>query len=130
GASRARRVVTLGSPHHGSDVASLGSVLSGASCREACQELAPGSALLGRLNRDDETPPGPRWISIWTRDDQVVSPPSSARLSGALDISLQDLCPGRRVAHGQLPSDAAVQALVLDAIAVELPTRPQRCPVS
>jgi len=129
GRSRARRVVTLGSPHHGTDVAALAAVVSPGSCPAACRELAPDSGLLGRLNRGDETPPGPRWVSIWTTDDEVVTPPSSARLGGALDLVVQEVCPGRRVGHGELPTDPAVQALVLDAVAVAAPSTPPGCPV-
>jgi triacylglycerol esterase/lipase EstA (alpha/beta hydrolase family) len=128
GAGKARRVLTLGSPHHGTDLARLG-IVSGTSCPQACQELAPGSELLSRLNRGDETPPGPLWLSIWTVDDQVVTPPTSARLTGAVNVELQKICPGRRVAHSELPSDAAVQALVLDALGVVLPSAPAKCPV-
>ncbi len=128
GAALARRVVTLGSPQHGTEIAGLASVLAPGSCPAACQELAPDSALLGRLNRGDETPPGPRWVSIWSTGDEVVTPPSSASLAGALDIPLQDVCPGRQVGHGQLPTDPAVQALVVAALGVPAPTRPSTCP--
>ncbi len=128
GGSLARRVVTLGSPHHGTDVAGLAQVFAPSSCPAACRDLAPGSDLLGRLNRGDETPEGPAWVSIWTTDDQVVTPPSSARLDGALDIVVQDSCPGRQVAHGQLPTDPAVQAMVLAAIGPGAPTPVRGCP--
>ncbi len=128
GAGRARRVVTLGSPHHGTEIAALASVLAPDSCPPACQELAPDSPLLGRLNRGDETPSGPLWVSIRTTDDQVVTPSSSADLEGALDLVVQDVCPGRQVAHGQLPTDTAVQSLVLDALRVTRPKAPAACP--
>ena len=128
GGSLVRRVVTLGSPHHGTETAGLAAVLSPGSCPAACQELAPDSSLLGRLNRGDETPPGPLWVSVWTTDDEVVTPPSSARLDGALDAVVQEVCPGRRVEHGQLPTDPAVQALVLDALGTARPALPSACP--
>jgi triacylglycerol esterase/lipase EstA (alpha/beta hydrolase family) len=121
GAAEARRIVTLGSPHHGTDVAAVGEVVPGA-CPAACQELAPDSDLLNRLNAGDETPTGPQWVSIWTRVDQVVVPPDSARLAGAHNIEVQDVCQGSRVAHGQLPTDPAVQGMVL----AELGTGPVR----
>jgi triacylglycerol lipase len=129
GAAQARRVVTLGAPQHGTDIAGLAVVLAPGQCPGACQELAPDSPLLGRLNRGDETPPGPRWVSIWTADDDVVTPPDSASLDGAVDVVVQDVCPGRRVEHGQLPTDPAVQALVLSVLGVAAPTAPSRCPV-
>lgn len=130
GGSLARRVVTLGSPQHGTQVAALAEVVAPGSCPAACQELAPGSSLLDRLNGRDETPPGPSWVSIWTRDDEVVTPPETARLDGALDLAVQDLCPGRAVGHGGLPTDRAVQAMVLATLGVAAPAAPAGCPAT
>ena len=58
GKTAARRVLTLGSPHHGTSVAQLGSELGGG-CPAACEQLVPDSDLLRRLNAGDETPDGP-----------------------------------------------------------------------
>jgi triacylglycerol esterase/lipase EstA (alpha/beta hydrolase family) len=112
-ASVVRRVVTLGSPHHGTSLADLvGSVLP-ADCPAGCQELAGGSDLLRRLNAGDETPAGPTWISIWTTQDRTVTPPDSARLRGALNIPVQSVCVDAQVGHGDLPRDPLVDQLVL-----------------
>jgi triacylglycerol lipase len=116
GAARARRIVTLGSPQHGTDLAAVAGLLVPGSCPRACRELVPGSALIAGLNRGDETPAGPQWVSIWTSQDVVVSPPDSARLAGASNVVVQRICPGRAVDHGQLPTDAVVGALVLRAL--------------
>jgi triacylglycerol lipase len=117
GTGLARRIVTLGSPHHGTDLAAIAGVLAPKSCPLACQELAPGSDLLAGLNLGDETPSGPAWVSIWSSQDLVVSPPDSARLDGASNVVVQSICPGRQVDHAQLPTDAVVDALVLRALA-------------
>jgi hypothetical protein len=69
------------------------------------------------INSGDETPDGPEWVSIWTSQDQVVVPPDTARLGGAHNVVVQRICPGRSVDHGQLPTDAVVDALVLRALA-------------
>lgn len=111
GADRARRVVTLGSPHHGADVAGLGAATG--ACPEACRQLAPDSDLLAGL---DETPSGPVWTSIWTGQDETVTPPETSRLAGAVDIEVQDVCADARVSHGQLPGDPLVVGLVLRAL--------------
>jgi triacylglycerol lipase len=129
GAQVTRRVVTLGSPHHGTDVAALAVAVVGSACPTACRQLAPGSPLLDRLNAGDETPAGPRWESIWTTGDELVTPADSARLTGALDVPVQEVCPGRQVGHGQLPSDPAVQQLVLAALGAAPPHRPASCPL-
>jgi triacylglycerol lipase len=107
GAGRARHVVTLGSPHHGTDLLrSLGAATE--ECTGACADMRPGSALLGRLNAGDETPDGPDWVSIFTANDETVTPPTTARLDGARNVRIQDSCPGRRVSHSDLVTDAVV----------------------
>ncbi len=126
GGSVARRIVTLGSPQHGTDLASLASDIAPGSCPEACQQLATDSDLVRSLNSGDETPAGPRWVSIWTTDDKVSVPPETAVLSGALDFSVQSICPGRQVTHGQLPTDPAVMAMVLAQLQRSSPVGPVR----
>ncbi len=124
GGSVARRIVTLGSPHHGSDLASLAADIAPDSCPEACRQLATDSDLVRSLDSRDETPAGPAWVSIWTTDDKVSTPPETAVLRGALDVSVQSVCPGRQVTHGQLPSDPAVIAMVLGELRRTPPATP------
>ncbi|OZD87916.1 lipase [Rhodococcus sp. 05-2256-B2] len=112
GAEQARRIVTLGSPHHGTQVAGLAAQVLPDRCPTACQQLAPDSSVLAGLNSGDETPDGPQWVSIWTELDQVVTPPSSARLDGAIDIPVQSVCADSAVDHGNLPRDPLVGAMV------------------
>jgi pimeloyl-ACP methyl ester carboxylesterase len=123
GAGIARRIVTLGSPHHGTDIAALAGSLLPGRCPTACAELAPNSDLLARLNAK-RMPTGPVWVSLWTDQDQVVTPPDSARLDGALNIPIQSVCADAQVDHSSLPRDRLVQALVLAALAPARPTRP------
>jgi triacylglycerol esterase/lipase EstA (alpha/beta hydrolase family) len=113
GADLARRVVTLGSPHHGTTLADLAGDVAPDRCPVGCQQLATGSDLLRRLNADDETPEGPTWVSIWTEQDATVSPPDSARLDGALNLTVQSVCADARVGHGELPRNPLVQQMVL-----------------
>ncbi|MCW2715416.1 MAG: estB [Frankiales bacterium] len=115
-ASQVRRVVTLGSPHHGTKVAALGQAIAPGACPVACQQLVPGSPLLDQLNDEDETPDGPRWLALWTTQDETVTPPDSARLEGAVNVELQRLCPGISVTHGALPVDPTVTRVVLGAL--------------
>ena len=116
GARQARRIVTLGSPHHGTKVAGLGARFSPGACPVGCQQLAPGSDLLTTL---DESADGPLWTSLWTAQDEVVTPPDSARIDGALAIEVQSVCADAAVTHGQLPGDPLVVGLVERALAVE-----------
>jgi triacylglycerol lipase len=124
GGSVARRIVTLGSPHHGTDLASLGADIAPSACPEACRQLATDSDLIRQLDRGDETPAGPRWVSIWTTDDQIVVPPSSSELDGALGFTLQSVCPGAVISHAELPQHPIVVAAVTRELAVAPPAVP------
>jgi triacylglycerol lipase len=124
GAEVTRRVVTLGSPHHGTSQAALGAEFAGG-CSKACEQLVPDSDLLRRLNASDETPAGPQWVTVRSTSDQVVTPVDSAALSGALNIVVQDLCPGSTVAHGDLPGNPVVLATLASVLGVEIPQEPR-----
>ena len=117
GAEVARRVVTLGSPHHGTTLADLAGDVAPDRCPIGCQQLTTGSPLLFQLNAGDETPPGPSWISIWTTQDETVTPPDSARLDGALNLPVQSICAGAQVNHGQLPRHPVVLGMVVAELA-------------
>jgi triacylglycerol lipase len=129
GASAARRIVTLGSPLHGAQIAGIGSALAPDACPAACRQLAPGSALLDRID-DTKLPDGLPWLSIWTENDETVQPPDSARLDGAVNVPLQGLCPQVRVSHSELPTNPVVTALVLAALGTAPLSAPSRCPSS
>jgi len=122
-AGRVRRVVTLGSPHHGTTLADLAGDVAPGQCPIGCTQLGTASDLLARLNAGDETPVGPTWVSVWTETDQTVTPPDSASLEGALNIPVQSVCPGVEVAHGELPRNPIVQAIVLAELKAGEPTR-------
>jgi triacylglycerol lipase len=112
GVTKARQIITLGSPLHGADLASLGTAFVPGECPTACQQLVPGSALLTSLQQT-AVATRPPWLSLWTTDDQVVQPPDSARLPGAVNVPLQSVCPGARIQHGQLPTAPLVVGIVL-----------------
>ncbi|MDN5918828.1 MAG: lipase [Pseudonocardia sp.] len=115
GATKARRIVTLGSPLHGTTLATLGSTFAPDACPQACRQLAPGSSLLTELDADRVGAQVP-WLSLWTTGDETVTPPDSARLDGATNVELQQLCAGAQVSHSGLPTDEAVTGLVLRAL--------------
>ena len=119
----ARRVLTLGSPQHGTSQAALGAEFAG-SCSAACEQLVPDSDLLRRLNAGDETPAGPLWATVRSTNDQVVTPVDSAALSGALNIVVQDVCPGSSASHGDLPSNPVVLAALSSVLGVDTPRVP------
>lgn len=112
GAAKARRVVTLGSPLNGTSLAGAGAVAVPDACPPACRQIASGSAELAELARAGVGGALP-WLSVWTTDDETVTPPDTARLAGAENVAVQDLCAGARIGHGDLPTDPAVVGLVL-----------------
>jgi triacylglycerol lipase len=126
GASLARRVISLGSPQHGTELASVGSLLPSA-CPTACQQLATGSSILAALNAGDETPAGPQFLSLWTTHDDVVVPPDSAELAGAVNLTVQSLCASDTVDHSGLPGDPVVQRIVIAALGVTLAAATPGC---
>lgn len=115
GAAKARRVITLGAPLGGTTVAAAGAATVPDACPIACRQLAPGSAELAELARARVGSAVP-WLSVWSTDDQTVTPPDTARLPGAVNLAVQDVCRGARVDHGGLPNDPAVVGLVLRAL--------------
>ncbi|HVM41537.1 MAG TPA: lipase, partial [Acidimicrobiia bacterium] len=110
-------LVMLGTPNHGTAPAQ-GVGLFGR-CHPSCWQMAPGSAFLEALNRDDETPGDVSYTSVYSLNDELVQPAypeATAALDGASNVLMQELCPGRPVEHVQLVGDAAVAAVVLDAL--------------
>jgi hypothetical protein len=122
GSHKARRVITLGSPFHGTLVAGSAAGFAPGACPLACQQLVPGSSLLAGLAAG--VPARLRWLSLWTTDDTTVSPPDSARLAGAVDVPIQSVCPAQRISHSQLPTSRVATAMVLAAIGTGPIARP------
>jgi len=120
GAQKARRVVLLGTPNHGTEIAELATSFDPSVCEGACAQLGPRSSFLQDLNSGDETPAGPSYYSIWTASDLTVTPPQSAELEGAINIRLQDACRSARTAHGELVTDPLALGLVKEALQGEL----------
>ncbi len=127
GARLARRVVALGAPQHGTLLAEAGTLVP-STCPLACQQLAPDSAVLRALNAGSEVPAGPRFFAIWTTHDDVVLPPDSARLAGAVNTTVQSICPTDPVEHSGLPADPVVQELVVADLAPRPLPVPPGCP--
>jgi triacylglycerol lipase len=115
GADIARRVVTLGSPNAGAGQNQLNHLVTKRLCDVTCPQLTPGSPLLTTLPQIRVAAP---WLNVWTTSDKVVSTPS-ARLPGALNVSLQSICADDRSGHSGLSSDPLTIGLVLRALSPE-----------
>lgn len=115
GAAVVRRVVTIGSPHHGTQVALL---VNGTQCPDACRQLRPASDLLTDLPEPPvaDGAQGPVFTSLWSASDEVIAPPTSSVLEGTLSIRLQDVCADDATTHTMLPRTPLVGGLVLRAL--------------
>jgi triacylglycerol esterase/lipase EstA (alpha/beta hydrolase family) len=80
GIGKLARVLTIGSPHHGSMHAWL---LFGTSLAQ----IRPGNAWLAALNRE-RLDPRLRFVSLWSWHDSMVAPQTSAELPGATDVTV------------------------------------------
>ena len=124
GASVVRRVLTLGSPHHGTDTAAQIKDVAG-QCPTACEQMATGQrpARPAQQRRRDAvraasgSPCAPT-RTPWSR------PTTSARLDGALNIRVQAVCPGDPATHGTLPADPVVLATIGSALGAGTPKVP------
>ena len=119
--------VMLASPNHGTITADA--VCAASLCAPALWQMRTSSAFIGALNHGDETPGAVSYTSIYSLTDDLVQPSilrPVARLSGARNVLVQDLCPGRVVHHGQLLADAAAYTVAIDALTHPGPADPAR----
>ena len=101
---------------------------AGATVCPSCVDQTAGSAFLAKLNSDPETPVGPDYTVITTRDDEVVVPYTSAYLDGpasyVTNVLLQDRCPLDTTEHDQAPKSPLVEQWVLNALNRKGPADP------
>ncbi|MBV9448983.1 MAG: alpha/beta fold hydrolase [Streptosporangiaceae bacterium] len=84
----------------------------------ACAEQEAGSPFLANLNAGGDTVPGVSYTVIESRDDEVVTPYTSAFLSGpgVTNITVQDQCPLDQTDHVEIAADPVALADVLNAL--------------
>jgi triacylglycerol esterase/lipase EstA (alpha/beta hydrolase family) len=105
GTGRLQAVITLGSPHHGTALAPLG---TGANARQ----MRRGSEFLRGLElREGESGPGCPFTSLYTVHDNLVAPQDSSCLPWARNVAFHG------VGHLAMLQDARVHRAVLDALA-------------
>jgi triacylglycerol esterase/lipase EstA (alpha/beta hydrolase family) len=102
GAAKIARVLTIGSPHHGSMFAWFCPGVSLA-------QMRPGNAWLAELNRTPRDP-ALRFVSLWSWHDSMVAPQTSSELPGAVDVVLTG------IGHNALLGDEEVFAFALSEI--------------
>ena len=107
-------LVLLASPNHGITAADL--CAASGNCWPAVWQMRTGSDFLTALNAGDETPGTVSYTNVYSLTDELVEPSTTVPLSGASNVAVQSVCPGRVVHHGGLLDDAVAGALVLDAL--------------
>jgi hypothetical protein len=121
-------LVMLATTNHGAPFADV-SCTPGPCLPALWQQRAVGAQFLAALNNGDETPGEISYTSIYSHTDAVIqpsAPQAAAAVAGAVNIAVQDFCPGRPVDHAQHSYDAAVWALGFDALAHPGPLDPAR----
>jgi triacylglycerol esterase/lipase EstA (alpha/beta hydrolase family) len=103
GAGRIARVITIGSPHHGSRFAWLAP-------GECMAQMRPGNEWLATLG--DPPAGAPPIVSLWSWHDSMVAPQTSSRIAFGANVEISG------VAHNALLRDPGVLERVLAEIAV------------
>ena len=140
GASEVRALVGLSPSNHGTTLDGLfvlsnffpgASQFTGALC-PACEQQKYNSAFITNLNAGGETVPGVDYTVIQTRYDTVVTPYTSAFLSGpnVKNILLQNQCILDLGDHLSMPYDHIVGADVLTALDPANPRKPLCTPIA
>ena len=104
------RVITIGSPHNGSEVARLGSFLGGEICPISCKQMSPDSDFIRELMRPNDKD---RWLSIRSSFDEVVTPSESSILSEVSNLEISSICGEEGVTHSNLVSNKSTARLVI-----------------
>jgi triacylglycerol esterase/lipase EstA (alpha/beta hydrolase family) len=125
GGSKVHALVGLAPSNHGTTVDGLFTIANflgassffGVLC-PACEQQDVGSAFLTNLNAGAETVPGVQYTVIQSANDEVVTPYSSAFLSGSkvTNILLQDQCLLDQGEHLSMPYDHIADGDVLNAL--------------
>ena len=110
GAARVARIITIGTPHHGTALANLA---AGANARQMSRIDGAPSGWLAQLAAS-ETPETRALItSIYSHHDNIVAPQTSAHLPGARNLAFGG------IGHVALASDARVLRQLLAEIAIK-----------
>ncbi|HET7590444.1 MAG TPA: alpha/beta fold hydrolase [Solirubrobacterales bacterium] len=140
GAGAVHTLVGLSPSNHGTTLDGLftlagffpgASQFTGALC-PACRQQEAGSAFITELNSGGETVAGVEYTVIQTRYDQVVTPYTSAFLSGSgvHNVLLQNQCVLDFGDHLSMPYDHIVDADVLTALDPLHPRHPLCTPIA
>jgi triacylglycerol esterase/lipase EstA (alpha/beta hydrolase family) len=125
GGAKVHALIGLAPSNHGTTLEGLFTLASdlgagafvGVLC-PACEQQEAGSPFLAELDAGSETVPGVQYTNIESANDEVVTPYTSAFLSGpdVTNILLQNQCPLDQGEHLSMPYDHIADADVLNAL--------------
>jgi triacylglycerol esterase/lipase EstA (alpha/beta hydrolase family) len=136
GAAKVHMLVGLAPSNHGTTLDGFTTLTSlfGANLNtegdcEACTQQLVGSTFLAGLNAGGDTQPGPKYVVIESRYDEVVTPYTSAFLSGpkVQNILLQNQCATDFSEHLGILYDPIAQQDVLNALGADDPSFVPTC---
>ena len=104
------KLVTLGSPHHGSELAKLGMGENG-------RQMVPGSAWLAAINAPGAVPL-PQTVSVYSCQDNYVMPQDSSLLEGAKMVPLAG------IGHLEMAFSPEIERLLLAELAAPIEVLP------
>lgn len=111
GVTHVAKVITLGSPHHGTAIANFG---IGINCGEmnwlGRYEEGRSSEWLQKLAATEQADVLGSIVSIYSQHDNIISPQSSAHLAGARNIAVTG------VGHVAMALEPQIQQMVIDEI--------------
>jgi pimeloyl-ACP methyl ester carboxylesterase len=111
GTGHVARVITLGTPHHGTSLASFGLGLNAVQMRRAAGESAQGSPWLRALAASEGAATRALVTSIYTHHDNIIAPQTSSHLPGARNIEFGG------IGHVAMGSNPRILAEVMREIA-------------
>ena len=124
--------IGLASPNHGIVLAGICADLG--NCWPAVWQMGQASRFIAALNGHAEAPGPASYTDIYSLTDDLVQPALPTATSAltpaanVANIAVQSVCPGRYVNHGGMLADAAVFALVRDALDHAGPAQASRVP--
>ncbi|MCX7294349.1 alpha/beta fold hydrolase [Janthinobacterium sp.] len=120
GAARVARIITIGTPHHGTALAKLA---AGTNARQMSRIDGAHSGWLAQLAASETEETRALITSIYSHHDNIVAPQSSAHLPGARNLAFGG------IGHVALASDARVLRQLLAEITIKYEAaQPPSCP--
>ena len=113
GSARVARVITLGTPHHGTSLANFGVGRNAAQMRRSAAAGAPESAWLRALAASESGATRALLTSIYTHHDNIIAPQTSSVLPGARNIEFGG------IGHVALGRNPRILKQVMDEIATQ-----------